>query len=73
MNNNFEIQKSVNNYQEKIRELIEKSNNIFEFNPKISAYKESIVKLQNECSHCNENSEMALENGRCIYCGKVVK
>ena len=73
MNNNFEIQKSVNSYQEKIRELIEKSNNIFEFNPKISAYKESIVKLQNECSHCNENFEMALENGRCIYCGKVVK
>lgn len=73
MNNNFEIQKSINNYQASIRELTKKSNNTFELNPEVLVYKEKIIKLQNECSHCNENSEMALENGRCIYCGKVVK
>ena len=73
MNNNFEIQKSINNYQAIIRELIKKSNNTFELNPEVLAYKEKILKLQNECSHCNDQFELALNNGRCIYCGKVMK
>lgn len=73
MNNNFEIQKSINNYQVSIRELTKKSNSTFELNPEILAYKEKILKLQNECSHCNDQFELALKDGRCIYCGKVVK
>lgn len=69
---NEEIYQAIENRKQKIRNILNDSNN-FELNIDIVQYRKEINELRKQCTHINSNFEKMVRGGRCLYCGSEVK
>lgn len=67
---NIEIQKKIQQYQQECRQAMLESGPNFALNQAIVDAKNKIQALRQQCTHINEQGELANEFGRCSYCGK---
>lgn len=67
---NTEIQKKIQQYQQECKRAMLESGPNFALNQAIVDAKNKIQALRQQCTHINEQGELANEFGRCSYCGK---
>jgi hypothetical protein len=61
------VKTSIESLQNQKKEEVMKCVGDFVFNPKIGELNKQITNFQKQCKH------LALEGGKCIYCGKQIE